>query len=227
MNRVDLASPKLRSKDLPYAEFAYTIEQRQFLEIPGPLPEVPLSQVLASRSSRRLFQPVTLEALNSLLWYSARALEVTPATLPRWQHRPAPSAGGKHPLDLLIFRSEGESTVPELYEATAHALARLKLSTAEFLHHFLNNLNQVLNIEEGVIIWFAAQFDRTLAKYENGESLVWRDCGALLATISLVAEALDLNCCAVGITGEPYVSQMLASNKQVIGAGGMILGARI
>ena len=133
----------------------------------------------------------------------------------------------EHPLNILIFRSEGESTVPELYEATAHALARVKLSTAEFLHQFLSHLNQVLKIEEGVIIWFAAQFDRTLAKYENGESLVWRDCGALLATISLVAEALDLNSCAVGITGEPYVSQMLTSNKQVIGAGGIILGARI
>src|SRR5689334_19976106 len=132
MKRVDLASPKLRPKDLPYAEFAYTIEQRQFLDIPRPLPKIPLSQVLASRSSRRLFQPVTLDALNSLLWYSARAIEVTPATHPRWQHRPAPSAGGKHPLDLLIFRTEGELTVPELYEATAHSLARLKLSTAEF-----------------------------------------------------------------------------------------------
>jgi len=224
MNRVDLASPILRPVDLPYSEFAYAIERRQYLAVPEPLPAVLLTQVLASRRSRRTFQRVTPKDLNSLLWHSARAIEVSSANLPRWQHRPAPSAGGKHPLDLLIFRDEAGSRVAEIYEPATHALDCLKLPSVGLLHHFLNDLNKVLQIKDGTIIWFAAQFDRTLSKYENGESLVWRDCGALIATISLVAESLGLKCCAVGITGEPSVSQILSSNKRVVGVGGMILG---
>ncbi|MEK6280408.1 MAG: nitroreductase family protein [Acidobacteriota bacterium] len=112
-----------------------------------------------------------------------------------------------------------------IYEPAAHALGRLKLPNNEVLSQFVDLVNQILLLENSTIIWFAAQFDRTLSKYEDGESLVWRDCGALIATISLVAECLGLNCCAVGITGEPLISQMLSSEERVVGVGGLLLGS--
>ncbi len=79
----------------------------------------------------------------------------------------------------------------------------------------------------GVILWFAAQFARTRAFYEQADSLVWRDAGALVATVALLAETLDLACCPLGVTGEPLLSQVLGSDDAVVGAGGCMIGARI
>src|SRR5215213_1182963 len=227
MNRARLDSPVPRSDELPYSEFSYPVEHRHFLAVPDPLPETQLAHVLAARNSRRSFQKLPLKHFSSLLWYSTHALEVSLPGQPRWQHRPAPSARGTHPLDLLVLNYEDNSSVAYLYEPATHTLCRRKLTSgAQTLDHFLQLLNKVLPVEHGTVLWFAAQFDRTLAKYQNGESLVWRDCGALIATISLVAECLELNSCAVGITGEPHISQLLSAGNTVVGAGGLIVGAR-
>jgi hypothetical protein len=87
-------------------------------------------------------------------------------------------------------------------------------------------VDEVVAPEQARMLWFGAQFERTLSKYENGESLVWRDAGALLATLSLVAECLSLNCCAIGITGEPFVSGMFGKDSNVVGVGGLLVGRR-
>jgi hypothetical protein len=42
---------------------------------------------------------------------------------------------------------------------------------------------------------------RTLSRYPEGMSLIWRDAGALLATVHLVASDLGLSSCIVGTSG--------------------------
>lgn len=226
MKRTDLFSPVPRGRELPYADFSYSIEEKSYLPEPDPLPSVTFASVLASRESRRCFKPLSLNDLNCLLHYSARALVVaSPKQSPRWQHRPTPSAGGRHPVDLLVIHLQDSSPIVHLYQPEPHALAKLKVANTS-LEKLCKLVNEVVSQEEATILWFGAQFDRTLSKYENGESLVWRDVGALLATISLVAECLGLNSCGLGITGEPFISELLASNGQVIGVGGLLVGRR-
>lgn len=70
-----------------------------------------------------------------------------------------------------------------------------------------------------------AEPGKTQAKYFNHESLVWRDAGALLATMGFVAEALNLNYCPIGITGEPWAS-MLSSEGNLVGVGAALIGGR-
>lgn len=228
MKRTDLSSPFPRERELPYSEFLYSIGERSYLPEPDALPAVAFASVLASRESRRSFNPISPDKLNSLLHYSARASVVSsPNQSPRWQHRPTPSAGGRHPIDLLVIQQQGGSQSVHLYQPEPHALAKLKLAANNLsLDKFCKEVNHVVVQDEATILWFAAQFERTLSKYENGESLVWRDVGALLGTISLVAECLGLNCCAIGITGEPFISELLASNGKVIGVGGLSVGQR-
>jgi hypothetical protein len=45
---------------------------------------------------------------------------------------------------------------------------------------------------------------KTAAKYEHFESLVWRDAGVVLGYMSIVAEALGLNFCPLGLVGDPW-----------------------
>jgi SagB-type dehydrogenase family enzyme len=227
MKRIDLANPVLRPREKAYSEFCYPVIERTFLPQPTVLPKTLFSKVLASRQSRRDFKPTTERDLNALLWHSARALEVAPpARSSRWQHRPAASAGGRHPIDILIIERLRDRATMYLYQPEPHSLAKIRLASDSLLEHFLDSIDDVVNAENATIVWLAAQFDRTLSRYQNGESLVWRDSGVLLATVGLVAECLDLNCCAVGITGEPFISAMLKSKSKVIGIGGILLGRR-
>jgi hypothetical protein len=65
-----------------------------------------------------------------------------------------------------------------------------------------------------------------MSKYQNGESLIWLDAGALLSTIYLVAEASGLACCAVGITGAPWVTQALGGEDRLDALCGCLLWRR-
>lgn len=226
MKRIDLKSPTPREVELPYSEFCYQVEEKSYLPLPDNLPRTSLSNILASRQSRRTYKAVSRQLLNSLLWHSARAIIVSPPNSSRWQHRPTPSAGGRHPIDLLILTEQYNSKNAYLYDPVPHALTRLKIPNSNSLDQFINSIDQIIRLEQATIIWFAAQFERTLSKYKNGESLVWRDAGSLISTISFVAESLGLNCCAIGITGDPFISQILNSQEMVTGVGGLLIGHR-
>ena len=84
-------------------------------------------------------------------------------------------------------------------------------------------VSAVLEPQDGTVLLFVADFALSAAFYESGESLVWRDAGALLATLALTSEALHLNCCPLGFTGESIVQQILSADR-FGGAGGMIVG---
>lgn len=228
MRRTDLKTPILRRREIAYSEFRYPIVERTFLPQPIELPKTSFSEILSLRRSRREFDSLPPQKLNALLWYSARALEVNPpAHSTRWQHRPAASAGGRHPIDILILTRNDGKTAVHLYQPEPHALATLSIAREPWLENLFSSISEIINAKNSTILWLAAQFDRTLSRYKHGESLVWRDAGVLIATISLVAECLRLNCCAIGITGEPFISQLLSSNRDVVGVGGMLVGQRL
>lgn len=54
--------------------------------------------------------------------------------------------------------------------------------------------------QPGTVVVALARFRRTLSKYPDGQSLVWRDSGALLGSAHLLAASLGLRSCIVGIT---------------------------
>ena len=113
-----------------------------------------------------------------------------------------PSAGGRHPLTALILHqidgaphrawAVGPSLVPELFEVRHHAPAieAVLAATARSLRKAE---------PPGTVVVVLARFRRTLSKYIDGQSLVWRDAGAFLATAHLLATSLDLHSCIAGI----------------------------
>jgi SagB-type dehydrogenase family enzyme len=223
----DLRSPHLRATELPYQEFTYDTAERVLLARPAEEIATPCLEVLQHRRSRRSFAPLRSPHLGDLLWYVAKVRDMPPPTQPlRWQHRSTPSAGGRHPIDLLITQTGSVAAPVYLYEPLSHALVSLRLGDQEQLTSLHQETVELIPHAQATAIWFAAQFDRTLARYENGESLIWRDAGALIATINLVAETLGLNCCALGITGEPWLSGVLHSHPWVVGVGGCLVGER-
>jgi SagB-type dehydrogenase family enzyme len=223
MEHIRLNSPFLREPERTPAPFIYKHLGTEYLPEPAPLPSPPLFEALSRRKSRREGLRPSRKDIAQLLWHSARTLSTTREESGfLWQHRPAPSGGGRHPVDLLVCSSLTHPAL-ELYDPMAHCLCKLEVVDQASLIQFVTEVDAVVPVGDATILWFVAQFDRTMSKYQNGESLVWLDAGALLATVYLVAEALGLACCAVGITGAPWVTQALGGEDRLDGLCGFLV----
>jgi len=227
MLRIDLPSPSKRENELPYSEFTYEISSVIYLPLPEVKKDRGFFDVIEARRSRRDFAPLEAEDLSTVLWFTAKTFSSRREEGGYlWQHRPTPSAGGRHPIDILIKNQHPDRDAFYLYDSLAHALCKLEIYDEEAGEELLCEIETALPIGGATIMCFVAQFDRALSKYEYGESLVWRDSGALLTSIYLVAEALELSCCGLGITGEPWTARLLGAQNVVCGVGGCLCGAR-
>jgi SagB-type dehydrogenase family enzyme len=221
-----LAEPLPREAELCFRPYQFAVKARRLLPAPENVPSPACLHVLHGRCSRRTFETLPEERLATLLWFTAKTLRVQrePSGF-GWQHRPAPSSGGRHPIYPLVLIPAIDPLGLSVYEPESHALLDLEQPEASAQLAFLERLEAVLSPQSGTVIWFAADFLRTASRYESCESLVWRDAGALLATICIAAEAMSLNCCAYGITGEAWISQLFPPNR-FIGVGGCVVGMR-
>jgi SagB-type dehydrogenase family enzyme len=224
MDHIRLKSPFLRIPERTPREFSYRCEKVIYLHNPEKNHKDDFFHIIERRKSRRDGVTLCEEDVSSLLWFCSRTKQTTrEASGFLWQHRPVPSAGGRHPIDIILYNYMGDTSSVYLYDPFSHSLFRLKDIDNTALMKFRTAVNDVLAIENATILWFLGQFDKTLSKYENGECLVWLDAGILLGTVYLVAEALALGCCAVGITGEPWVSEALNGNGQIDGLTGCLV----
>ena len=227
MDHIRLPSPYRRDVERCPQEYQYTTESPLYLPRPEDSRARESFDVLNDRRSRREGGQPSAVDVSSLLWHCAKTRGTsTEESGFLWQHRASPSGGGRHPIDIVLGNYQGDASGLYLYDPLAHTLARLSNVDAHQLRTFVDTVNQVLSVGQAVIIWFVAQFDRTLSKYADGESLVWLDAGAMLATFYLVAEASSLNWCAIGITGEPWISGLLKARQLVEGVGGCLLWTR-
>jgi SagB-type dehydrogenase family enzyme len=161
--------------------------------------------VLDERCSIRELTPLTTDALSELLWHGARTRTTSDDAL-LWQHRAAASAGGLHPLELVVLR-RGEEGVLR-YDPVRHTLDELCDVDLERLAVAKTKLDKVISSASGDLIVLLADVSRTAAVYENARSLVWRDAGCLFATLHLVASALGLGMCQLGVLGHAVATAM-------------------
>lgn len=174
--------------------------------------------------SRRSSVPgsmITLDELNRVLWYSSKVIHAT--YQPNGyvlSNRPTPSAGARHPIDLLIYDPKLSNSLC-YYNPFGHSLNELVTSEI-ILGEFIEHVNLNVDMRQSTLIWFIAHGERTSAKYKNPESLIWRDSGALLYGIQMSCSALKLKSCPVGTLGEPFISQLF--NVPIISGGGMLIG---
>jgi SagB-type dehydrogenase family enzyme len=215
-----LAKPRI----LPVFDFQIS----GVLPIPKPTRRkwLPLDQVLNTRQSRRDFKsPLTFQQLGDLLWHSSRTrstARVGGNTL--WASKPSPSGGGCHPVQMLVLRAPVLNDKLLLYDSEHHVFGVRELPNTKLIQKCLREVDMCLEIHNGTVIWFVADLARSGARYRNPESLAWRDSGALLATIGLVAEGMELECCGLGLHEIPALRRFLKMNQSVIGVGGCIVG---
>jgi SagB-type dehydrogenase family enzyme len=223
MTHINLPNPVPRAQPSELAGFEYRTVGKHYLSIPNvPLSDPGFFATLRARRTRRDLGLISNQDLSALLWYSAKVWNARNSGAVRWQHRSSPSAGGIHCVDILIVDEQRERVM--LYDAVGHSLQQVDLSPTP-PRALLSELAGMISLGAATVLWLAADFELMLASYADGESLVWRDVGALTATVCFVVEALGLGCCPIGFTGEPFISEILNSHGRVTGVGGIIVGS--
>lgn len=186
-----------------------------------PLP-VDLSSLLEERQTRRHFtSEISDTDLGDLLWLTCRSRSSRPSPFgPDQESRPHPSAGAMHPIHVLVSRRDDPWS---RYDPVGHALVQI-LDSHENAAQVRRAAGELVELEQGVLIALVAEPGKTAAKYENSESLVWRDAGVVLGYISIIAEALALPFCPLGITADQYLANLAPSPGRLHGAALAVLG---
>jgi SagB-type dehydrogenase family enzyme len=182
-------------------------------------------EVLGNRISERVFQKMSIQDLSNLLWYAAKIKSVSITTKNQIiTHRPSPSAGSLHPIDIFLSLPQ---TIKKrqlyYYDPFIHKIGRLVVDK-HILFDFLSTINDCLESTNATVIWFVGVPQIVSSKYKNHASLLWRDAGSLLMTVHLTAYALGLKSCAVGTLGQPFLSRLFEKNYKIISAGGLLVG---
>ncbi|RII26352.1 MAG: hypothetical protein CXR31_11720 [Geobacter sp.] len=227
MDFIELESPERRENLLPFQGFHYPVTEIIYLPPPSKNEAVDFFKIVRSRSTRREFGQITLQQLSELFWYSAKtSLVIELDEGHKWYHRPSPSGGGRHPIDHIIFRYDGGNWDAFLYDSIAHVIGKLEVDSSG-MGYWIEDLFRTLGINATTVVWNIAQFQRSTSVYKNASSLIYRDEGAIQATFGLVAEALNLNFCTIGVSGEPYISRLFMARGQLRGIGGFCIGPKI
>ncbi|MES2808062.1 MAG: nitroreductase family protein [Bacteroidota bacterium] len=215
-------TPKSREDTVPM--FAYPVKEKTKLQRPITGDHnADFFEIAMTRHSTHSFGALLPGQLDHLLWFAAKALETRVQSDGYvLSHRPSPSAGARHPIDILVCSNASQPTVA-YYNPFEHSLNTLRLDLV-VVTELVAHINTAVDMQQGVFLWLLAHPSRTAAKYEHPESLIWRDAGALLQQIQLTAIALKLSSCALGTLAEPFASQLFENIGSVVSAGGIIVG---
>lgn len=164
--------------------------------------DAPLGAVLEQRRSVRDFAlgPMPAETLGRLLHasYGVRGMRKIEG---QWNcDRPAPSAGGRYPLEIYVATQAVEGVPDGLhhYDARAH---ELELRREGVAHAALADLalDQGMVLNANVVVVITAVPFRTMWKYgQRGYRFLWLDAGHLGQNLYLVATAMGLGPVAIG-----------------------------
>jgi SagB-type dehydrogenase family enzyme len=160
--------------------------------------------VLASRRSQRRFAALGLDDLATVLVSAGRITSWTDADDGfQMTTRPVPSAGGRHPYELAVAASNVHGLPPGLWEFNPARCTITAEPAHDRLRAALDHVAAAAAIpgDAPATIFVVGQMRRTLSRYPAGSTLVWRDAGAVLATLHLAATAAGLASCIVGTAG--------------------------
>lgn len=215
--------PVPHDKPVPYAPVAWPQGVFTVLKPRSEPLAVDMVSLLERRQTRREFSGTVSEAvLGEFLWLAcrSRSSRLSPYGVDQ-ESRSHPSAGAMHPIHVLVGMA---AEMPwQRYDAQRHAFTELPGSETN-ASAVRKSADQLVRIDKGVVLALVAEPGKTASKYREAASLVWRDGGVVLGYMSVIAEALGLSFCPLGITGNPFLSEIPQVGVGLHGAGIAILG---
>jgi hypothetical protein len=165
-----------------------------------------------------------IDRIAALLWHATQLRERRlDGRFGLWESRTCPSAGGLHPISLLVIPLAVEG-MPGIYLDGRHAIGVLEGDPADAISSNRTSVAALANSASGTTIQLVADTAILSACYENWTSLLWRDAGAMIATLSLIATALELTAVPLGREGTDIV-RAFGLDAPFTGVGAVHIGA--
>jgi len=174
----------------------------------------PFAAVQEARQSIRAYgdRPISDRQLGEFLYRTARVADYRESSVDTkagpirmaFAPRPYPAAGCLHELELYVAINACENLAPGLYsyDPEDHRLIRLSGRT-ESVEQMLSAAGRSAGVPAPalqVLIVIAARFPRIAWKYESiAYSLTLKNVGVLYQTMYLVATAMNLAPCGIGV----------------------------
>lgn len=156
-----------------------------------------VEEAMVERRSQRHFGRCHVEDIGSVLQAVARVSAVRPDPGGGQEPmRPAPSAGARHPIDVVVAAHDVEGLAPGWwrFDPWRGDLAEVELPVGP--RDYLKRLEEVTATSApGAALVLVASFTRTLSRYPAGSSLVWRDAAVMAGYLHLSASSRRLASC--------------------------------
>lgn len=229
MDIIDIfsVSPSPKKNNLDVAP-SFSFKKLEVLRLPFPSgrPSVSFLEVLNKRVSVLGDAEPHNSKLSSLLFYSVSTKQTKEdGNKLIWRRKSVASAGGLHANNIFVIKYREDQKSIYFYDDVEHSLYLFEISNKNSFECLLEKIKSVTGLSQFTCIVTACDLDLLDKKYSNSHSLAYRDAGCIFSTIELTATSLDLNCCQLGITCEPFLSDLLG-NSRVVGTGACILSAR-
>lgn len=215
--------------DKPFSFEPYRYKGKNVIKLPEVKKaeqQMDFLEVLSKRRSVKKLGTCSMDALSQILYYAVKpyciGIDDYGVTVYR---SAAPSAGGRHPIDVLVGIKERDERHLYLYQPLGHSLKRLDV-TDELQNNFYKDVEQTLPFGESILLWFSVQYMRTASKYSDYMSLVWRDVGAQLCCLQQAAKYMGQDSCPIGYLAEMSF-QMMFQSERLLSGGGMIIGNKL
>lgn len=221
-----MSGPSILDKPIPFAPYLY--RGNEVIKLPMAISDVPKSDFLTVFSERRSIKVLgecPLNALSQLLYFAVKPYSIGIDDYGVTVYRSAsPSAGGRHPIDILVGMKEAEGRKLFLYQSLSHSLMRLDIAE-DIQRIFFDDIEGTLPFGESTLLWFSLQYLRTSSKYTDYLSLIWRDVGAQLCCLQQAAKYVGVDSCPIGYLAQESFQKLFQTDK-LISAGGMIIGKK-
>lgn len=222
-----MSGPSILEKPIPFEPYLYDVASEMRLPRPTErLAQKGFLQVFSERRSVKQLGDCPLEDLSQVLFYAIKPYCIGQDDYGVTVYRSAaPSAGGRHPIDVLVGLKEGEERRLYLYQPISHSMRRLNISE-EMQQRFYADIEDTLPFGKSALMWFSVQYMRTASKYTEPMSLIWRDIGAQLCCLQQAAKYVGMDSCPIGYLAEETFHGMFSTDKLLSG-GGLIIGRNI
>lgn len=175
--------------------------------------------------------PITVREVGDFLFHTARVLDVVPGPQGPFTRRPYPNGGASYELEFYLVADRCLGLTPGFYyyDAAQHGLAGITAPNADTEALLAAAFTAAGDtVRPQVLLVIASRFQRVSWKYEGiAYATTLKNLGALYATMYLVATAMGLAPCALGI-GDPEPFCRLAGTDRYAEAsvGEFMIGSR-
>lgn len=186
-------------------------------------PSLTFTEVFEGRRSARELETAPLRTVLNLLGYALSPRFVREGDPLGRTRRPSLSSGALHPIETVIVHGRSRRRVLR-YDARLHCVELLRVANSDAVKRFDNRCRSILPDASATTLCFIGDSRRVAAAYDNYESLLWRDAGAVLQTVALTATAYRLGFCPLGLLGTDLVIALGLDRNFIVPVGCAVLG---